>query len=115
MHLCCLFLRVEYSFFLVSDSESASEENLDTYKEWTSRRPWKERKKANKAQKNGNSQLVLQSQDAELIFYGLHSGVVGLSKSKLYGSGLSHHGYDKVNCMLYIFFLLFFDTTARCA
>uniref|UniRef100_A0A164W0Y7 SAM-dependent MTase RsmB/NOP-type domain-containing protein n=1 Tax=Daucus carota subsp. sativus TaxID=79200 RepID=A0A164W0Y7_DAUCS len=77
-------------------SESASEENLDTYKEWTSRRPWKERKKANKAQKNGNSQLVLQSQDPELIFYGLHSGVVGLSKSKLYGSGLSHHGYDKV-------------------
>ncbi|KAL1812517.1 hypothetical protein ACET3Z_022582 [Daucus carota] len=77
-------------------SESASEEKLDTYKEWTSRRPWKERKKANKAQKIGNLQLVLQNQDPELIFYGLHSGVVGLSKSKLYGSGLSHHGYDKV-------------------
>lgn len=83
-----------------SDRESASEEKLDTYKEWTSRRPWKERKRANKAQKNGNLQLVLQSQEPELIFYGLHSGVVGLSKSKLYdvanGSGLSHYGYDKV-------------------
>ncbi|XP_074348452.1 rRNA (cytosine-C(5))-methyltransferase NOP2C isoform X2 [Apium graveolens] len=80
--------------------ESVSEEKLDTYREWTSRRPWKERKKVNKAQNNGNSQLSLQNQDPELIFYGLHSGVVGLSKSKLYdianGNGLLHYGYDKV-------------------
>ncbi|KAK1359839.1 RNA (C5-cytosine) methyltransferase, subfamily [Heracleum sosnowskyi] len=93
-------VRAQSNSNIFSDKESASEEKLDTYKEWTSRRPWKERKRANKAQKNGNSQLVLQSQDPELIFYGLHSGVVGLGKSKLYdianGSGLSHYGYDKV-------------------
>ncbi|XP_074348451.1 rRNA (cytosine-C(5))-methyltransferase NOP2C isoform X1 [Apium graveolens] len=85
---------------IFSDRESVSEEKLDTYREWTSRRPWKERKKVNKAQNNGNSQLSLQNQDPELIFYGLHSGVVGLSKSKLYdianGNGLLHYGYDKV-------------------
>lgn len=89
------------SLFAVSDRESAAEEKLNTYKEWTSRRSWKERKRANKAQKNGNSQLVLQNQVPELIFYGLHSGVVGLSKSNLYDiandSGLSNYCYDKVN------------------
>lgn len=83
LHLSVVSCELKMSFFVVSDMESASEGKLDTYKEWTSRRPWKERKKANKAQKNGNSQLVLQCQDPELIFYGLHSGVVGLSKSKL--------------------------------
>lgn len=93
-------VRAQSNSEIFSDRESTSEEKLDMYKEWTSRRPWKERKRAHQAQKNGNSQLVVESHDPELIFYGLHSGVVGLSKSKLYdianGSGLSHYGYDKV-------------------
>lgn len=89
------------------------EEKLDMYKEWTSRRPWKERKMANKAWKNGKLLLVPQIQDPELIFYGLHSRVVGLSKRELYhnanGSEVSHSGYDKVkNIFLFFVIISFF-------
>uniref|UniRef100_A0A5B7CB73 SAM-dependent MTase RsmB/NOP-type domain-containing protein n=1 Tax=Davidia involucrata TaxID=16924 RepID=A0A5B7CB73_DAVIN len=79
--------------------ESSLEEKVDAYKEWTSRRPWKERKKAAKARESAASPL-LQIQNPELIFYGRHSGVVGLSRSELYqtvlGSEVLHRGYDKV-------------------
>ncbi|KAM7516126.1 hypothetical protein LguiA_005709 [Lonicera macranthoides] len=53
-----------------SPDESASDGKLDVYKEWTSRKPWKERKRASKAKENGTSQLVSQIQDPELIFSG---------------------------------------------
>ncbi|XP_052198072.1 rRNA (cytosine-C(5))-methyltransferase NOP2C [Diospyros lotus] len=83
------------------DSKSyghTSEEKVYIYKEWTSRRPWKERKRAAKAAVS--SQFALPNQDPELIFYGRNSGVVGLSKSELYqsfhGSELLYCGYDKV-------------------
>ncbi|KAM4118423.1 hypothetical protein ACB094_02G201300 [Castanea mollissima] len=80
--------------------ESALEEKGDAFREWTSRRPYKERKKATKARKTVASQLVLGSQHPELIFYGRHSGVVGRTRSELYQSGcdseVSSQGYDKV-------------------
>lgn len=71
------------------------------FKEWTSRRPWKERKKANKS---GPPQLVSRSQPPELIYYGRHSGVVGLTKEELYknvsDNVIANCGYDKVNSTL---------------
>lgn len=74
----------------------------DAFREWTSRRPYKERKKATKALKTISSQLARGTQNQELIFYGQHSGVVGLTRSELYQpaceSEVSRQGYDKVNC-----------------
>lgn len=73
------------------------EENSKTYNEWTSRRPWKERKRIAKASKSFS-----QIQEPELIFYGRNSGVVGLSKHDVYrkvdNRGISQFGYDKVYC-----------------
>ncbi|KAL4582726.1 hypothetical protein LXL04_007285 [Taraxacum kok-saghyz] len=104
---CRLFVADGASFSLIpisshSDFKSANtefgvEKDEFVYKEWTSRRPWKERKRANKETKNGSLQLT---QDPDLIFYGRCSGIIGLSKSKLFHSVSSHeisqHGYDKV-------------------
>ncbi|KAL2333812.1 hypothetical protein Fmac_015025 [Flemingia macrophylla] len=85
---------------LLSDRESCVfglEERLDVFKEWTARRPWKERKRVNKS---GIAQLVSRSQPPELIYYGQHSGVVGLTKEELYktlsDNEIANHGYDKV-------------------
>lgn len=70
------------------------------YKEWTSRRPWKERKKAIKEREKGSLQLISHNQDPDMIYYGRHSGVVGLSKSELFQNSSVHdislYGYDKV-------------------
>ncbi|XP_062010791.1 rRNA (cytosine-C(5))-methyltransferase NOP2C [Rosa rugosa] len=74
--------------------ESGLEENV-TFKEWTSRRPWKERKEAARIRKGG---AVLSG--PELIYYGCQSGVVGLNKSELYRTFCDTEflscGYDKV-------------------
>ena len=92
------FLSIKYQ-----TGESGLEGRVDVFKEWTSRRPWKERKKANKS---GTAQLVSRSQPPELIYYGQHSGVVGLTKGELYrtlsDNEIANHGYDKV---MYTFFL----------
>ncbi|CAN1226884.1 28S rRNA (cytosine-C(5))-methyltransferase, partial [Linum perenne] len=75
-------------------------ERHDIFKEWTSRRPWKERKRAAKARKCSSSQVITESNPPELIFYGRNSGVIGLSKSELYqtvsSSEVLSGGYDKV-------------------
>ncbi|RDY14231.1 hypothetical protein CR513_00735 [Mucuna pruriens] len=77
--------------------KSGLEERVDVFKEWTSRRPWKERKRANKS---GTAQLVSRSHPPELIYYGQHSGVVGLTKEELFktlsDNEIANHGYDKV-------------------
>ncbi|TKY55922.1 Ribosomal RNA small subunit methyltransferase B [Spatholobus suberectus] len=77
--------------------ESGLEDRVDVFKEWTSIRPWKERKRANKS---GAAQLVSRSQPPELIYYGQHSGVVGLSKGELHktlsDNEIANLGYDKV-------------------
>ncbi|XP_015889744.3 rRNA (cytosine-C(5))-methyltransferase NOP2C isoform X2 [Ziziphus jujuba] len=78
--------------------ESAFGEKVERFKEWTSRRTWKERKKAARAR--DTVALLPGIQQPELIFYGKHSGIVGLSKDELYqthsdGDFLSS-GYDKI-------------------
>lgn len=73
---------------------------MDVFKEWTSKRPWKERKNAKKAREGIGSQLIPGIQDPELIFYGQHSGVIGLSRTELYKIACDTEvlkcGYDKV-------------------
>lgn len=86
----------------------------DIFREWTSRRPWKERKMATKARENAASKLVAENYNPELIFYGRDSGVVGLSKSELYqtmsSSEILSCGYDKVklHCSLFTFSFSFY-------
>ncbi|XP_044469813.1 25S rRNA (cytosine-C(5))-methyltransferase NSUN5 isoform X2 [Mangifera indica] len=80
--------------------ESALEQRSETFGEWTSRRPWKERKRAAKAIESAASELFPRIEHPELIFYGCHSGISGLSRSELYqsvvNSEVSLSGYDKV-------------------
>ncbi|KAJ0097297.1 hypothetical protein Patl1_29096 [Pistacia atlantica] len=82
------------------NDESALEQRSETFREWTCRRPWKERKRAAKVMASADSELVPRNEHPELIFYGRHSGIVGLSRSELYPSvcngEVSLSGYDKV-------------------
>ncbi|OAY69221.1 putative methyltransferase NSUN3 [Ananas comosus] len=73
-----------------------SEHSADRLLEWTSKRTWKDRRRASKA-RNGTD---LVTSDPELIFYGRHSGVVGLCRNQLFrrvdDNEPSTSGYDKV-------------------
>nr|GMC67733.1 probable 28S rRNA (cytosine-C(5))-methyltransferase [Ipomoea batatas] len=84
---------------LVSESWNESEIE-EVYKEWKSRRPWKERKREAVAREKGLSKVFSPTQEPELIFYGTNSGVVGLTKNKLYQRAhcgyVLEFGYDKV-------------------
>ncbi|RLM61128.1 uncharacterized protein C2845_PM14G01940 [Panicum miliaceum] len=75
------------------------EENGGTFSEWTSRRSWKDRQKAKKLNATG-SQHLLASSEPELIYYGKHSGLVGLCKSDVLCPAVDDEactsGYDKV-------------------
>ncbi|XP_031478859.1 rRNA (cytosine-C(5))-methyltransferase NOP2C-like isoform X3 [Nymphaea colorata] len=70
----------------------------DVYQEWSSRVPWSERRKSkdtNRIQLNVTS----KANTCELIFYGKHSGVIGLRKEQLFQTGkeeANDGGYDKV-------------------
>ncbi|KAK4791236.1 hypothetical protein SAY86_031649 [Trapa natans] len=79
---------------------STSQENVDVFHEWTSRRPWKERKKTARQRQIGFSKISSVLQPPELIFYGKKSGVVGLSIDEVFqsipGTDVSGCGYDKV-------------------
>ncbi|KAM2667073.1 hypothetical protein EV2_018814 [Malus domestica] len=102
---CRLFVADGTNFSLIprrvhsdpKSCESALEENV-TFKEWTSRRPWKERKQAARIRKSGA--VPSGNQLPDLIYYGCHSGVVGLTKSELYQTFRDDeylsYGYDKV-------------------
>ncbi|KEH20375.1 NOL1/NOP2/sun family RNA methylase, putative [Medicago truncatula] len=100
---CRLFVADGTTFSVIplgfcSDScESRLEERMDVFKEWTSRRPWKERKRTKKC---GTPQVVSKSHPPELIYYGGHSGVIGLTKGELYKTAskneIASYGYDKV-------------------
>lgn len=80
--------------------ESASVTETDSFSEWTSKRPWKERKRASKEKKINPSQLASRGTDPELIFYGRDSGVVGKTREELFraidSDEASVCGYDKV-------------------
>ncbi|KAG2576546.1 hypothetical protein PVAP13_6NG029500 [Panicum virgatum] len=75
------------------------EENGSTFSEWTSRRTWKDRQKAKKANATGSQHLLAPS-EPELIYYGKHSGLVGLRKSDVLCPAVNDEtctsGYDKV-------------------
>ncbi|KAF5791439.1 putative High mobility group box domain superfamily [Helianthus annuus] len=55
------------AFFVFMEFDITGDEF--SYKEWTSRKPYKERKKAIKEREKGSMQL---DQDPELIYYGQH-------------------------------------------
>ncbi|XP_009614513.1 rRNA (cytosine-C(5))-methyltransferase NOP2C [Nicotiana tabacum] len=104
---CRLFVADGTGFSLLpvrvrSDSllQSENGENSEVYREWKSRRPWKERKKEAIAREKGVSKLFSPTQEPELIFYGRYSGVVGLTKNELYKkmptTEVLQLGYDKV-------------------
>ncbi|CAO2167938.1 unnamed protein product [Urochloa humidicola] len=75
------------------------EENGNTFSEWTSRRSWKDRQRAKKANATGLQHLQPTS-EPELIYYGKHSGLVGLRKSDVLclsaDDAACTSGYDKV-------------------
>ncbi|KAI3767862.1 hypothetical protein L2E82_18291 [Cichorium intybus] len=89
-------IRVHSNFKSVN-REFGEEKDEFVYKEWTSRRPWKERKRVKTENKKGILGII---QDPELIYYGRCSGVVGLSKTELFQAVSSNeilqYGYDKV-------------------
>ncbi|CAI9110949.1 OLC1v1011059C1 [Oldenlandia corymbosa var. corymbosa] len=101
---CRLFVADGTTFSLppvrVKQGESTLEGNSEVYKEWNSRRPWKERKRALKAKETVGPQLFSRTEDPELIFYGSETGVIGLSKDAMYrkmtDDGIFEGGYDKV-------------------
>ncbi|XP_020580548.1 uncharacterized protein LOC110024747 isoform X2 [Phalaenopsis equestris] len=72
----------------------------DTFKEWTSKRTWKDRKDATKRKTATNDLTSLECSEPELIFYGRYSGVVGMSRNNLFHTvdavESSTSGYDKV-------------------
>ncbi|KAL1567317.1 hypothetical protein AAHA92_02807 [Salvia divinorum] len=101
---CRLFVADGTTFSLTplraqSNSKSCANtevgEKTEIYNKWTPRRKWKEQKRIAKAAKT-----LSQIQEPELIFYGQHSGVVGLSKHNVYrkvnNHEISQFGYDKV-------------------
>ncbi|XP_057251523.1 uncharacterized protein LOC104895183 isoform X2 [Beta vulgaris subsp. vulgaris] len=81
-------------------NESTLEKEVDVFKDWTSKRLWKERKRAAKARAASPLQLTLQVSEPELIFYGQHSGVIGCTRDELFqianDDELCTRGYDKV-------------------
>ncbi|XP_020109506.1 uncharacterized protein LOC109724925 [Ananas comosus] len=82
--------------FGINPCGANSERSTDRLLEWTSKRTWKDRRRASKA-RNGTD---LVTSDPELIFYGRHSGVVGLCRNQLFrrvdDNEPSTSGYDKV-------------------
>ncbi|XP_031493247.1 uncharacterized protein LOC116259526 [Nymphaea colorata] len=63
------------------------------YQEWSSRVPWSERRKSK------HTNRISKANTCELIFYGKHSGVIGLRKEQLFQTGkeeANDGGYDKV-------------------
>ncbi|XP_047317206.1 uncharacterized protein LOC124920696 [Impatiens glandulifera] len=85
----------------VHTGEPQVEEPQIVYKEWSlKKRPWKERKRINKAMSLGTSLINLGTENPELMFYGQHSGIVGLTENQLYQAvdddDLMFYGYDKV-------------------
>ncbi|XP_021759788.1 uncharacterized protein LOC110724659 [Chenopodium quinoa] len=102
---CRLLVADGTSFSLIPFRDSAAsklsngstlEKKVDVFKEWTSKRPWKERKRAAKAREVSPLQIL----EPELIFYGKHSGVIGCTRDELYQTvnddELYACGYDKV-------------------
>lgn len=104
---CRLFVANGTTFSLppvvrvVHTGDPLVEEPKLVYKKWSpKKRPWKERKQMNKAMSRRTSLIDLRTEYPELVFYGPHSGIVGLTKNQLYqvveDDDLMFYGYDKV-------------------
>ncbi|KAL0686490.1 hypothetical protein Bca4012_053338 [Brassica carinata] len=69
----------------------------ETFKQWTSRRPYKERKQVAKTR---NNFVLPHDAHPEIVFYGHNSGVIGLQKKDLFRpldqNDYANCGYDKV-------------------
>lgn len=81
----------------VKSCATDSEGIANIFTEWISKRSWKDRKNAIKA-RNANGSCA--TSEPELIFYGKHSGVVGLCRNELFNAvddiDPSNSGYDRV-------------------
>lgn len=106
---CRLFVADGTSFSLVpigSYTEkkfcSIDGQDMDIFKEWTSKRSWKDRKDAAKRKAGTSTQASQEPLEPQLIFYGRDSGVVGTQRNKLFhmvdDKESSTSGYDKVWC-----------------
>ncbi|RAL46508.1 hypothetical protein DM860_004787 [Cuscuta australis] len=100
---CRLFVADGTTFSLLpikANALSETQSDSEVYKEWNSRRPWKERKREAIARENGSCKVFQPTQEPELIFYGRNSGVVGLTRNELYQmvhcDNVYELGYDKV-------------------
>ncbi|KAK8969760.1 hypothetical protein KSP40_PGU014255 [Platanthera guangdongensis] len=75
-------------------------QDMDIFREWTSKRSWKDRKDAAKKKVGTSTQASEEPLEPELIFYGRDSGVVGAQRTKLFRMAddnvISTSGYDKV-------------------
>ncbi|XP_073008836.1 uncharacterized protein [Typha latifolia] len=105
---CRLFVSDGTSFSILPvvsclETESCTMDGKDStnkFLEWTSKRSWKDRKKQKKASNTTALHHTQLTAEPELIFYGRHSGVVGLCRSDLFNpicdNEPSTSGYDKV-------------------
>lgn len=79
---------------------SPQDESIDIYREWTSKRTWRERHDSRKGKSLNDSNKSLEHKEPELIFYGKCSGIVGLGRSVVFQTGdgfkALKEGYDKV-------------------
>ncbi|PKU87401.1 uncharacterized protein LOC110114712 isoform X2 [Dendrobium catenatum] len=72
----------------------------NTFREWTSKKTWTNRKNAAKRKMANSVHTPLEPSEPDLIFYGRDSGVVGMQRSKVFhildATESSSSGYDKV-------------------
>ncbi|KAF0935484.1 hypothetical protein E2562_033625 [Oryza meyeriana var. granulata] len=90
---------VDASGCLSITGSTGFKDNGSTFSEWTSKRSWKDRQKSKKAKTAGSPHLTSTS-EPELIYYGKHSGLVGLRKCDVLRPSADDEaltsGYDKV-------------------
>ncbi|KAF0935483.1 hypothetical protein E2562_033625 [Oryza meyeriana var. granulata] len=104
---CRLFVADGTSFSILpvncslgsGEGSTGFKDNGSTFSEWTSKRSWKDRQKSKKAKTAGSPHLTSTS-EPELIYYGKHSGLVGLRKCDVLRPSADDEaltsGYDKV-------------------
>uniref|UniRef100_A0A0D9YRA3 SAM-dependent MTase RsmB/NOP-type domain-containing protein n=1 Tax=Oryza glumipatula TaxID=40148 RepID=A0A0D9YRA3_9ORYZ len=104
---CRLFVADGTSFSILpvnsslgnGEGSTCHKDNGSTLSEWTSKRSWKDRQKSKKARMAGSPHLTSTS-EPELIYYGKHSGLVGLRKCDALRPSADDEaqtsGYDKV-------------------
>ncbi|XP_006647218.1 rRNA (cytosine-C(5))-methyltransferase NOP2C isoform X2 [Oryza brachyantha] len=102
---CCrLFVADGTSFSILPVNSSAGSTGLNDngsiFSEWTSKRSWKDRQKSKKAKTVDGSPHLTSTSEPELIYYGKHSGLVGLRKCDVLRPSADDEaltsGYDKV-------------------